>query len=40
MEKTCPSTVDVKLIGDRILVKSLPNRPGTYVEPAVISRNG
>lgn len=30
-------TFDVKLIGDRIFVKALPNRPGTHVEPALIS---
>ncbi len=29
---------DVKLIGDRIFVKALPNRPGTHVEPAVIGK--
>ena len=28
---------DVKLVGDRIFVKASPNRPGTYVEPAIIS---
>ena len=28
---------NVKLIGDRIFVKALPNRPGTYVEPAIMS---
>ncbi len=28
-------TFDVKLIGDLILVKALPNRPGTPVKPAV-----
>ncbi len=28
---------NVKLIGDRIFVEALPNRPGTYVEPARIS---
>ena len=31
-------TFDVKLIGDRIFVKALPNRPGTQVEPAVYQR--
>ncbi|NER39051.1 MAG: Rieske 2Fe-2S domain-containing protein [Oscillatoria sp. SIO1A7] len=29
-------TFDVKLIGDRILVKAIPNLPGTRTEPAVI----
>ena len=29
---------NVKLIGDRIFVKTSPNRPGTYVEPAIISK--
>ena len=33
-------TFDVKLIGDRILVKTSPNRPGTFTEPAVIEVTG
>lgn len=33
--ETIPS-FDVKLIGDRILVKAIPNLPGTRTEPAII----